>query len=151
MLSIRLTRVGKRKDARFRIIVQEKAKSPFSSYLEILGQYNPHAESRVTNLNTERIRYWLAQGAKLTATVHNIFVEHNLVTGKKIDLGRLKKKKTVSEKEDEAVKAVAVKAVKEQPIKAKVAPKEESASGVPAQKEAPAPSVSRDEKPAQGR
>ena len=131
MLSIRLTRVGKRKDARFRIIVQEKAKSPFSSYLEILGQYNPHAQSRVTNLNTERIKYWLACGAKPTATVHNIFVEHSLVEGKKIDLGRLKKKKTVSEKEGEAVKD------KEQPIKAKVAPKE-----------APTPSVSKESKPA---
>lgn len=134
MLSIRLNRVGKRKDARFRIIVQEKARSPFSSYLEILGQYNPHAKSRVTNLNTERIKYWLACGAKPTATIHNIFVEHSLVKGEKIDLGRLKKKKkTASEKENEAAK--------EQPTEAKVAPKEEPVSKDPVVKEAPTASV----------
>lgn len=124
MLSIRLTRVGKRKESRFRIIVQEKAKAPSSSFVEILGQYNPHAESRVTNFNSERAKYWLTQGAKPSDTVYNIFVDHDLIEGEKHDQGRPKKKQARKKKESAEAGAEEVK--KQAPETAKNKPDEKS-------------------------
>lgn len=99
MLSIRLTRVGKRKDSRFRIIVQEKTKAPSSSFLELLGSYNPHTDPSTVNLDSERIKYWITQGAQPSDTVHNILIDQKIIEGEKVDLGRKKEKK--SEKKEE--------------------------------------------------
>lgn len=93
MLNIRLSRIGKRKESKFRIIIQEKSQATASRFLEQLGFYDPHTEPSTIELQEERIKYWLSQGAQASPTVFNLLVAKKIVEGPPIPLGRPKKKK----------------------------------------------------------
>ena len=96
MLTIRLTRVGKKKDASFRvIIIDSKRKVKAGNYLEMLGSYDPRVDT--ATLKADRILHWLSQGAKPSDTVHNLLITHKVIEGKKINV---LPKKTVAKKEE---------------------------------------------------
>lgn len=82
MLVIRLNRFGKRNQAAFRVVLQEKTKAPGHRHVEMLGSYNPH--TKVTTLKKERILYWIGIGAQPSDRVHNILVKEGVTEGKKI-------------------------------------------------------------------
>ncbi len=104
MLKIRFTRVGRRHDPTFRLIVTDSRKAPRSgAYLEKLGFRNP--KTNETNLDKERIEYWLSQGAKVSDTVHNLLVEHKIIKGEKIDVSAKSKKEATPAEEVEIAKA----------------------------------------------
>ncbi len=96
MLAIRLSRVGKKKYATFRVVVSEKTKDTVGNYLELLGNYNPHTNEAV--LKADRIKYWISKGAQPSGSVHNLLVEHKVIEGEKIKVASIKKKE--AEKED---------------------------------------------------
>lgn len=101
MLAIRLTRVGKKNQPQYRIVVQEKSKATSSDYLEKVGFYNPHDDSDAgLQLNEERIKHWVSKGAETSDTVHNMLVEKGIIEGKKIPKGRPTKKKKEGEGEE---------------------------------------------------
>ena len=81
MLTIRLSRHGRRKNAFYRLIISEKHKDTQSNYLEQLGHYNPHTKKAVFSL--ERIAYWLTKGAQMSNTVHNLFVKEGVIKADK--------------------------------------------------------------------
>ena len=85
MLVIRLARKGRKNNATFRIVLQEKGRAPKSSAIEILGSYNPHLEKREEqiSLKEDRIKHWLSEGAQASNTVHNMLVEFNVIEGSK--------------------------------------------------------------------
>lgn len=83
MLSIRLARFGKKKQPTYRVVVCQKHKDPFGDYIENVGTINYFGGKKNINLNTERITYWLSQGAQATDTVHNLFVSEGIVKDKK--------------------------------------------------------------------
>lgn len=91
MLTIRLRREGKRKQPVYRVIVSEKARDTLGTYLESLGQVNPHANPRAVVLDVERVKHWLGQGAQCSNTVYNLFVDQQLVAGPKRKVGSVKK------------------------------------------------------------
>lgn len=101
MLSIRLSRVGKKKRPAYRIIVCPKHKDPWGDYLENLGFYNPIAQPKEISLKVERIKYWLSQGAQATPTVHNLLVNQGIIKDKKKKASRFKPKKKQEEREKE--------------------------------------------------
>lgn len=113
MLTIRLTRIGKKNKPQYRILVQEKSRATASRYIEQVGFYNPHSRENQVELKKERIKYWISKGAKASPTVHNMLVKHSLIQGKAIPLGRPKKKKT--EIEEDAKTESTESKVKEQP------------------------------------
>jgi len=100
MLSIKLSRFGKRNRAFYRIIVQEKRKDPYADYLEALGYYNPLTEPATIKLKEERIKYWLSQGAQPTPVVHNILVEKGILKAQKMRLVKTRKKEEKEQKEE---------------------------------------------------
>jgi small subunit ribosomal protein S16 len=83
MLAIRLQRIGKNKFATYRLIVSEKTKDTWGTYLEQIGTFNPHAKENQLVANEERVKYWLSKGAQPSDTLHNLFVKAGLMTGKK--------------------------------------------------------------------
>ena len=87
MLSIKLSRVGKKKQPLYRLIVTEKTRDPWGKSLEILGNYDPRHEPRLSNLKTERITHWLKIGAQPTDTVNNLLVDAGLLKVEKIKKG----------------------------------------------------------------
>lgn len=76
MLKIRLSRIGKRGQAYFRVIVTEHTKKPKGEYLELLGTYNPH--EKVLNVEKDRIEYWVSKGAQASPTVNNLLVNYKI-------------------------------------------------------------------------
>jgi len=92
MLTIRLTRKGKKNQPFFRVVLVDKRKSAKSgSAIEILGNVDPLTKKR--NFKKDRILYWLSKGAKASPTVHNLFVSEKIVDAKKIHVSKLSKKK----------------------------------------------------------
>jgi small subunit ribosomal protein S16 len=118
MLSIRLSRIGKKNKPSYRLIVTEKSRDPVGKYLEILGFYNPRLSSEISNLKEERLNHWLKIGAEPSPTVHNLLINQGIIKGNKIRLVKLKKKE-MEEKRAEAPKEQPAKEepAKEQPAK----------------------------------
>jgi len=106
MLAIKLSKVGKTNKKMFRLIISEKGRDPYGNVLEILGSYNPH--SKKLEAKVDRIKHWLAQGAKMTATINNLLIDKKIIEGKKVTAskpGKSKKAKEGTEKtEKEAEK-----------------------------------------------
>ncbi|MFH1111996.1 MAG: 30S ribosomal protein S16 [Patescibacteria group bacterium] len=92
MVTIRLARIGKKKQAFFRIIVSEKSKDTKGTYLEILGSLNPHTDPPQVTLKENRIKYWLEHGATTSPRIHNLFVEYKIISKEKIKVWKPKKK-----------------------------------------------------------
>ena len=91
MLTIRLSRIGKKKKPMYRLIISEKARDPYGKALEILGSYNPFTKDII--LKKERILYWIKNGAGLSATVNNLLVENKVISNKKVTVSKINKKK----------------------------------------------------------
>ena len=98
MLTIRLSRIGKRKKPMYRLIISEKARDPYGRALEILGSYNPFTKE--LQAKKDRIQYWLSQGSGMSATVNNLLIEKGIIEGKKIKASKLRKKKKDSKKQE---------------------------------------------------
>ena len=81
MLTIKLRRVGKKKQPVFRLIVTEKGRDPWGDNLEIVGWMNPRTKEK--KLEVERIQYWLSKGAQTTDTIHNLLIEEKIIEGDK--------------------------------------------------------------------
>lgn len=65
-------RTGAKKRPSYRIVVKEKKSKRDGAYLENLGTYNPTREPAEINLNMERVRYWIKNGAQPTDTVSRL-------------------------------------------------------------------------------
>jgi small subunit ribosomal protein S16 len=85
MLTIRLSRTGKRKQPYYRVVLQEKTRDPWSPAIEVLGQLNPREDREKAELNVERIQYWLSKGAEVPKGLHNLFVDKKLIKGEKVN------------------------------------------------------------------
>ncbi|KKT24527.1 MAG: 30S ribosomal protein S16 [Parcubacteria group bacterium GW2011_GWA2_43_9b] len=107
MLVIRLTRIGKKNQPAYRVVLTEKTNPVNGKFIEILGSYNPRLKTK--QLDGERIQYWLSKGAQASGTVHNLLVNEKIIAGPKVKTWH-PKKKTVEDrkaKEAEAAKAAA--------------------------------------------
>jgi len=107
MLTIRLSKVGKKNKKMFRLVISEKTKDPVGDSLEILGSYNPH--NKELQAKTDRIKYWISQGASMSPTVNNLLIEKKIVEGKKAKTSKISKKRLekISKKKEDEVKAKA--------------------------------------------
>lgn len=90
MLKIRLQRIGKKKQAHFRVAVMEHTKKPQGQYLELLGTYDPRTKKLEVKL--ERIEYWMSKGAQISPTVNNLMVNQNVWDRPKMESWKPKKK-----------------------------------------------------------
>ncbi len=117
MLAIRLQPIGKRSQKFFRIIISEKTKDVFGKYIEQLGTYNPRLTPSEVKINAERIKYWIAKGAEVSPTIHNLLVDQKIIDAKKITSWRPKKKKPEDGEAKPKIKAGAGPAAKAEPAK----------------------------------
>lgn len=91
MLTIRLTRKGKKNQPFFKIVVIDKKRSAKGGKaVEILGYVDPLTKKK--SLKKERILYWLKSGAKTSSTIHNLLVQEKVIEAKKINVSKKPKK-----------------------------------------------------------
>lgn len=82
MLKIRLKRIGKRKQAFYRVVVMESTIKRDGLVVADLGAYNPHVEDSM-NIDTDAAKAWLVKGAQPTETVAQFFVKMKVMTASK--------------------------------------------------------------------
>jgi len=76
MVAIRLRRAGSKKRPFFRVVVTDSRAARDSSFVEILGFYNPRTRPAVVNVNTERVNFWIGKGAKPSDSVRTLIARH---------------------------------------------------------------------------
>jgi small subunit ribosomal protein S16 len=153
-LKIRLARGGAKKRPFYRIVVAEASAPRDGRYVERVGTYNPMVpkehEQRMT-LNSERITFWLGQGAKPTDRVHKMLAAAGLAEAPVI---RDQPKKSApgkkrTEREAEAASAVEAAAAESAAAAAAAAPAEEAVAEEAVAEEAPAEEAVAEEAPAE--
>ncbi len=78
MITIRLSRGGRKKKPVYTIVAADKRSPRDGRFLEKLGQYNPHAENPMNTVNTEKIGQWVKDGAKLSDSVRSLFKKYKV-------------------------------------------------------------------------
>jgi len=76
-VKIRLARHGANKRPFYRIVVASSESPRDGRYLENVGTYNPLVDPAEVTLNSERIKYWIDQGAIPTDTVKSLLKKEN--------------------------------------------------------------------------
>jgi small subunit ribosomal protein S16 len=76
MVTIRLRRAGSKKRPFFRVVVTDSRTARDSSFVEILGHYNPRTKPALVQVNKERVDYWLQKGAQPSDTVRTLIARH---------------------------------------------------------------------------
>ncbi len=63
-LIIRLTKMGKKGERKFRVAVAEKRSRRDGNAVEILGWYEKGVQMEKKKIDTKRYDYWISKGAK---------------------------------------------------------------------------------------
>ena len=76
MLAIRLRRAGSKKRPFFRVVVADSRAARDSSFVEILGHYNPRSKPAVVQVDKERVDFWIKRGAQPSDSVRTLIARH---------------------------------------------------------------------------
>jgi len=71
VLTIRLSRFGKRKKPFYRVVVIESSKARNGRVVEAVGTYDPLKKPAEVKLDADRVKYWLGTGAQPSDTVRS--------------------------------------------------------------------------------
>ena len=74
MVKIRLARHGSHKNPIYRVVVADSRNPRDGRTLETIGRYNPQLEPSLIEIDTDRARAWIAQGAQPTPTVKKLLM-----------------------------------------------------------------------------
>src|SRR6185503_1247724 len=86
MLKIRFSKVGRKHEPVYRLVLTESQNAAKSGKsLETLGSYDSRRSDKA-EVDGERVKYWLSQGAKLSDTAHNLLLKMGIIEGKKINV-----------------------------------------------------------------
>jgi small subunit ribosomal protein S16 len=72
MLTVRLSRGGRKNDPIYSIVVTDSRKPRDGGYLEKLGQYAPKQAVALSGVKIEKIKHHISMGAKLSDTVRTL-------------------------------------------------------------------------------
>ena len=72
-VKIRLRRMGAKKAPFYRIVVADSRFPRDGRFIEEIGYYNPLTEPATVNIDAEKAKKWIANGAQATETVKSLF------------------------------------------------------------------------------
>jgi small subunit ribosomal protein S16 len=76
MVVIRLRRAGSKKRPFFRVVVTDSRAPRDSSFVEILGHYNPRTRPAIVKIDKERVEHWMKMGAQPSDSVRTLIDRH---------------------------------------------------------------------------
>ena len=79
MLRIRLRRVGKKKRPAYRIVVADSRSPRDGAFIEIIGLYDPLTDPATVNIDEEKARKWLDQGAQPSETAAKLLARQGII------------------------------------------------------------------------
>lgn len=78
MLTIRLSRIGKKKKPYYRVVVIEKTRPRNGRVVEAVGTYDPLKKPAEIKLDSERVKHWLGVGAQPSDTVRSFIRQQKI-------------------------------------------------------------------------
>ncbi len=72
MVRIRLRRMGARNNPTYRVVVADQNSPRDGAFIETIGHYLPTRQPAVVEIDEEKARKWLAQGAQPSETVASL-------------------------------------------------------------------------------
>jgi small subunit ribosomal protein S16 len=89
-VTIRLRRVGRKKQPSYRVVVTEKSSPRDGAYLDTVGFYNPRRERAELRLDLEKVEAWVGRGALMSDTVASLVRKARKGGDSKVELKPLK-------------------------------------------------------------
>ncbi len=84
---IRLLRRGRKKYARYDIVVADSRAPRDGKFIEKIGIFNPTGVPNITELNLERAFHWIMTGAQPTDTARTILSKSGIMLKKHLQVG----------------------------------------------------------------
>ena len=78
-VKIRLTRMGKKKNPFYRIVVADERARRDGAPIEEIGYYNPMTNPADIKIDAEKANKWLACGAQPTETVRSLLKKTEII------------------------------------------------------------------------
>ena len=72
----RMRKMGSKKRPFFRVVVTDSRIARDSSFVEIVGHYNPRTKPAKVDIDRARIDHWVGKGAQLSDTVRTLLKGH---------------------------------------------------------------------------
>lgn len=79
MVKIRLTRIGKKKQPTYRIVVADSRSPRNGRIIENIGFYNPRVENSSMFVKQDKLSDWMGKGAQPTDSVRRILVKMGIM------------------------------------------------------------------------
>lgn len=79
---LRLTRVGARKDPKWRVVVADQRAPRDGRVIETIGHYDAQSSPSTIVIDEERARSWLARGAQPSETVAKLLKIKGIEAGR---------------------------------------------------------------------
>lgn len=93
-VKMRLTRLGDKKSPFYRIVIADSRKARDGEYVDLVGTYNPLLNENDVNIDLEKAKKWLANGAQPTDTVKTLLERVGVIEAKKPAQKKSTKKET---------------------------------------------------------
>jgi len=78
VLTIRLSRIGKKKKPFYRVVIIERTRSRDGRIKEAVGTYDPLKKPAEIKLDAERIKHWIGLGAQPSDTVRSFLRQQKI-------------------------------------------------------------------------
>ena len=78
-VKIRLRRMGSKKAPFYRVVVADSRYPRDGRFIEEIGTYNPLSEPLAVNIDGEKAKKWLKNGAQPTDVVKRLFKENGVL------------------------------------------------------------------------
>lgn len=73
MLKIRLSRVGRKHVAKYRVVLTDHRQSAKHGFMKVLGSYDPH--TKILHMNMEEASGYIKNGAQYSETLAKIIAK----------------------------------------------------------------------------
>jgi small subunit ribosomal protein S16 len=64
--------MGSKKRSFYRVVVTDSRAARDSSFVEVLGHYNPRTKPETIDINRERLEHWIKSGARPSDSVRTL-------------------------------------------------------------------------------
>ena len=92
MITIRLTKLGRKKLPIYGIVVTNKRSARDGQYIDKLGTYNASTKPGEVRINEEKVIKWLKIGAQMSTTVRSILSKAGILLKWHLEQGVIKGK-----------------------------------------------------------
>lgn len=78
-VKIRLTRIGRHKEAIYRVVVADSRSARDGRYVEQIGYFDPSKGEENADINVEAALKWLQKGAQPSESIRTLFTKKGIM------------------------------------------------------------------------